>query len=147
MSEADLTGYVDQNLEPKPSKRLREAVADAFTFIRSQELNQAIATVTLEQLMGDQIDRNGESERSNASQYDPYSYSPEAFEKASSKTLVRANFLGGTDTKRPTKLDRVLAITNALGKVVDEIKSQQPLDVAKPEEYTDVADVAVPEEG
>jgi len=145
MSNADLTVQVDENLEPKASKRLHEAVADAFTFIRSQELNKAIATVTLEQLMGDQINRNGESERSNASQYDPYSYSPEAFEKASAKRVTRANFLGGTDTNRPTKLDRVLAITNALSKVIDEIKAQQPLDVANPEDYTDVADVAAPE--
>lgn len=146
MSEESLTAYVDQNLESKPSKRLREAVADAFAFIRSQELNQAIATVTLEQLMGDQINRNGESERSNASKYDPYSYDPKTQESASKEKVVRANFLGGVDTNRPTKLDRVLAITNALEKIVDEIKAMQPLDVAKPEEYTDVADVAVPEE-
>lgn len=146
MSEESLTAYVDQNLEPKPSKRLREAIADAFTFIRSQELNQAIATVTLEQLMGDQINRNGESERSNAAKYDPYSYDPKARESASKEKVKRANFLGGADTNRPTKLDRVLAITNALEKVIDEIKTQQPLDVAKPEEYTDVADVAAPEE-
>ena len=146
MSSESLTGAIDQNLKPTSSKRLREAVADAFAFIRSQELNQAMATVTLEQLMGDQINRNGESERSNASKYDPYSYSPEASEKASSEKVTRANFLGGTDTNRPTKLDRVLAITNSLGKVIDEIKAQQPLDVATPEEYTDVADVAAPEE-
>lgn len=141
-----LTSYVDQNLEPKPGKRLREAVADAFTFIRSQELNQAIATVTLEQLMGDQINRNGESERSNASKYDPYSYDPKARESASKSKVPRANILGASDTNRPTKLDRVLAITNVLEKIIDEIKAQQPLDVAKPEEYTDVADVAAPEE-
>jgi hypothetical protein len=146
MSEESLTVYADQNMEAKPSRRLREAVADAFTFIRSQELNQAIATVTLEQLMGDQISRNGESERSNASKYDPYSYDPESFEKASAKKVVRANFLSGADTNRPTKLDRVLAITTSLSKVIDEIKSQQPLDVAKPEEYTDVADVSAPEQ-
>ena len=145
MSDESLSTSIDENMASKPGKRLREAVADAYAFIRSQELNQAIATVTLEQLMGDQINRNGESERSNASKYDPYSYSPEAYEKASASKVARANFLGGSDTNRPTKLDRVLAITNALGKVIDEIKSKQPLDVAKPEEYTDVADVAVPE--
>lgn len=146
MSDDSLTLYADQNLEPTPSKRLRDAVADAFTFIRSQELNQAIATVTIEQLMGDQIDRNGESERSNASQYDPYSYEPKAKEKASSEKVVRANFLGGSDTNRPTKLDRLLAIINVLSGVIDDIKAGKPLDVANAEDYTDVADRATPEE-
>ena len=146
MSDDSLTTYVEQNQEPKPSRRLREAVADAYVFIRSQELNQAIATVTLEQLMGDQINRNGESERSNAAKYDPYSYDPSTTESGSKSKVTRANFLGGVDTNRPTKLDRVLAITNALEKVVEDIKKQEPLDVANGEEYTDVADVAAPEE-
>jgi len=146
MSDDDLTGYVDQNLEPSSGKKLREAVADAFSFIRSAELNQAMATVTLEQLMGDQINRNGESDRSNAAQYDPYSYNPKAVEDSGKKRVERANFLGGTDTNRPTKLDRVLAIINALSGVIDEIKKQEPIAVASPQEYTDVADVAAPEE-
>jgi len=142
MSDDDLTGYVDSNLAPSTGKRLRDAVADAFTFIRSAELNQAIATVTLEQLMGDQIIRNGESSRSNSAQYDPYSYSAKAVEDASKAEQPRANFLGGSDTGRPTKLDRVLAITNSLKAVIKEVKEQQPVDVATTEEYTDVADVA-----
>ena len=145
MSDDDLTSFVEENLEPSSGKRLRDAIADAFTFIRSAELNQAIATVTIEQLMGDQIARNGETERSNAAQFDPYTYSPKAKEDAAKKDLPRANFLGGSDTDRPTKLDRVLAVTNALKDVIKEVKEQQPVDVASPEEYTDIADVAVPE--
>jgi hypothetical protein len=144
MSDDDLQVFVDENLAPSSGKRLRDAVADAFTFIRSQELNQAIATVTIEQLMGDQIARNGESERSNAAQYDPYSYNPKAKEDAANQEVLRANFLGGSDTDRPTKLDRVLAITNSLKDVIKEIKEQEPVDVASPEEYTDMADVSAP---
>lgn len=132
--------------EPSASKKLREAVADAFSFIRSAELNQAMATVSLEQLMGDQITRNGESERSNAAQYDPYSYNPKAVEDAGKEKVERANFLGGTDTNRPTKMDRLLAVANVLSAVIEEIKTQEPIAVASPEEYTDVADVAAPEE-
>jgi hypothetical protein len=142
MSADDLSSHVDANLEPSSGKRLREAVSDAFTFIRSAELNQALATVTLEQLMGDQIARNGETERSNASQYDPYTYKPTTREDAATADIPRANFLGGSDTGRPTKLDRILAITNALSGVIAEIKEQQPVDVASPEEYADIADVA-----
>lgn len=144
MSVDDFTSYVDNNLEASSGKRLREAVADAFAFIRSMELNQAIATVTLEQLMGDQINRNGESSRSNAAQYDPYSYDPKAVEDAG-KEIVRANFLGGSDMNRPTKLDRVLAISNSLESIIDEIKKQKPIEVASAEEYTDIADVSEPE--
>jgi hypothetical protein len=144
MSEKDLTISVAENLKPSTSKKLREAVADAFVFIRSAEANQAIATVSLEQLMGDQIIRNGESERSNASQYDPYSFNPKKKESASSKAQPRANFLSATDTNMATKLDRLLAITNNIEKIVSEIKRMQPVDVASAEEYTDVADVAAP---
>lgn len=146
MSDDSLTAFVEENLEPSTSKRLRDAVADAFTFIRSAEANSAFATVTLEQLMGDQIQRNGESERSNAAQYDPYSYNPKAVEEAGKSLVERANFLGGSDTNRPTKLDRLLAIMNEIDSIVDEVKSQDPVAVAAPEEYTDVADVAAPED-
>jgi len=146
MSEDSLAAFVDANLDPSTGKRLRDAIADAFSFIRSAEANSAFATVTIEQLMGDQIQRNGESERSNAAQYDPYSYNPDAIEEAGKSEVARANFLGGSDTNRPTKLDRLLAIVNELDQVVEEVKDQEPIEVASPEEYTDVADVAAPEE-
>lgn len=146
MSSDDLTGIVQENLEPSAGKRLRAAVADAFTFIRSAEVNAAIATVTLEQLMGDQILRNGESERSNAAKYDPYSYNPEDDEAAGDEPLKRATLPSGVDTERPTKFDRVLAIVNSLSDVISEIKELEPIAVHAPEDYTDVADVAAPEE-
>lgn len=138
-------GQEGEESNSSPSRKLREVVAEAFTFVRSMEANQAFATVTLEQLMGDQIARNGESDQSNAAQFDPYSYDPQQQEEDSSEA-ERANFLGGSDTNRPTKLDRILAITNSISGVVEEIKSLEPIEVADAEEYTDIADVAAPEE-
>jgi hypothetical protein len=121
-------------------QRLRAVISDAFAFIRSMEANQAFATVTLEQLINDQIARNGDSDRSNAAQYDPYSYSAEKLEPASVEPAERANFLGASDTSRPTKLDRVLALVNSISDIVDQIKSKTPVDVATPEDYTDSAE-------
>lgn len=146
MSSDDLTGIVQENLEPSAGKRLRAAVNDAFAFIRSAEVNAAIASVTLEQLMGDQILRNGESERSNAAKYDPYSYNPGEDEAAGDEPLKRATLPSGVDTERPTKYDRVLAIVNVLSDVIAEIKKLEPVAVYEAEEYVDVADVAAPVE-
>lgn len=146
MSDDDLTGFVEENLEPSAGKRLRAAVSDAFAFIRSAEVNAAIGSVTLEQLMGDQIERNGESKRSNAAKFDPFSYTPEDDEAAGDEPLKRATLPSGVDTQRPTKLDRVLAIVNNLSDVIEEIKGLEPVEVAELEEYTDIAEVAAPEE-
>ena len=144
MSDAR-TQVVDANVEPSPSRKLREVVGDAFSFIRGMEANSALATVTLDQLMVDQINRNGETSRSNAQQYDPYQYKPEQNAPATEVPIERANFLGGADTTRPTKLDRVLSVVNSIVDVVKEIKLKQTVDVAKPSEYTDASTVSAPE--
>jgi len=141
----DLTQTIDANVAPSPSRKLKEVVGDAFTFIRSMEANAALATVTFDQLVADQISRNGETTGSNAKQYDPYSYNPEKSTPAGEAPNKPANFLGGSDTNQPTKLDRVLAITNSIVQIVQEIKTKQTVDVAKPSEYTDAAVLAVPE--
>ncbi len=131
-----ITFYVEEKLSsPKASRRIRNIIADAFAFVRSAEVNKAIGTVTLEQLMNDHIARNGDTDRSNARQFDPYSYDATTDYPASEDPLQRANFLSGTDTQRPTKLDRILAIKNELEGVIEEVKAMEPLDVAEAEEY------------
>ena len=137
----------DEGAETTPGRRLRAAISDAFAFIRSAEANQAFATVTLEELMNDQINRNGDSDRSNAAQYDPYSYDPEKVEPSSAEPAERANFLGGADTGRPTKLDRVLALVNSIEDIVKQIKDKEPVDVADPEEYTGKLETAIADPG
>ena len=134
----------DANQVPSASRRLREAVSDAFTFLRSYEANQAFATVTLENLIVDQIARNGDTARSNAAQYDPYSYNPAVEEPTSGLPAERANYLGGSDTKRPTKLDRVLALMSNIQAIVTEIQATPPVDVADPEEYSAQIEVSTP---
>jgi chemotaxis response regulator CheB len=127
-------------------KNIREILADAFTFVKSMESNQALAAVTIEELMGDQIKRNGESAKANTSQYNPYEYDPTKAQPASQIPTEVANFLGGSDTGGPTKLDRVLAIKNILTALVTEIKKTEPLEVAGAQEYADQVLDQLPEE-
>jgi len=139
-------GQVEENLEPKVSRKFREVLSDTYAFIRSAEANQAFATVSLDQLIGDQILRNGETSRSNATQYNPYSYTPDKNLPAGIEPSKRANFLGAADTgTKVTKLDRILALTNELSQVITEIKAMDTVEVAKPEEYTDAAEISLPE--
>ncbi len=135
---------IEKNLEPTTSRRIREILSDAYAFIRSAESNAALATVTLEELMNDQINRNGESSKSNATQYNPYSFEADKDLPAGLEPTERANFLSGSDTQRPTKLDQILAIQNELSGVIDEVKAMEPVDVASPEEHTSSDEIAVP---
>ena len=147
MSDDDLEVYVgagEEVFKTEPAKRLASVVADAYAFIRSEEMNAAIATVTIEQLMLDQIARNGDSERSNKAQYDPYSHDPSKEEPASEEPTKRANFPSGSDTGRPTKLDRVLAIVNNIGDVVSQIKQLEVDEVVKAETWSEDASIAAP---
>lgn len=113
-------------MSSKIQRRLRRALSDMYAFVRSQEANRAVQAVTFPQLIQEQISRNGDSERSNAAQYDPYSFDPAKYalgaEPAGRVPLVRANFLSGTDTGNPTKLDRVLALKNGVDALVAAVK-------------------------
>ena len=135
---------IDISLTPSTERRLREALSDAYAFVRSVESNRAFATVTLEQLINDQIRRNGDTKTSNASQYNPYSLDQDA--PASEEPATRANFLGAADTGRPTKLDFVLALKEEIGNVVESVKNTEVVDVAEAEEYTDAVEVGFSEE-
>jgi polyhydroxyalkanoate synthesis regulator protein len=138
---------IEEGAEETTSRQIREVIADAYAFIQGAEANKAIATVTLEDLMEDQIKRNGESAKSNASQYNPYSYDS-ADEPAGEEPETRANFAGGADVSvvtvdgeevqsRPTKLDRVLAIQAELSSVIELVKTAEPTQVVDAKTYVD----------
>lgn len=146
MSINQIIEEVEDNLDPKVSRRFREVLSDAYAFVRSAEANAALATVTLEELMGDQIKRNGEEALSNAAQYNPYSYEPESTEGAGTEPEARANFLGGTDTGQPTKMDRIVALQNELSAVIAEVKAMKPIEVADAEEYASSSEGSAPDE-
>jgi len=136
---------IEENTEPKTARRLREVVNDAFAFIRSAEANQALATVSLDELLDEQIRRDGESQPSNGNQFNPYGYDPTEPQPATEEPAERANFLGAADGNRPSRLDRITAIQNELTAVIDEIKNMDPVDVADPQEYADAAEVGLVE--
>jgi len=128
---------IDASVAQKPSRRFRAIIADAFAFIRGVESNRGLSATTLEELITDQIKRNGESNRNNAAQYNPYSYTPGQERPASEDTVTRVNFLGGSDTGGPTKLDKLTTLKNELDAAVDELLKLEPLDVADKQEYND----------
>ena len=105
----------------RTQRQILSALGDMYTFVQSSEVNRSVAAVTFEQLLKEQINRNGDSERSNGSTYDPYSFDPDNTEPATQQPINRANFLSGSDTNQPTKLDRVLAIQNNVQSLVDAI--------------------------
>lgn len=115
-------------------------LGDLYAFIRGNEANQAIATVTHEQLIEEQIRRNGESTESSNSQNNPYSFDPSQTTPASagsvgtgqSPVLARANFLGGSDVNLPTKVDQILAMKNEVVAMVKELKKIAPLEASTP---------------
>jgi len=111
-----------------PTQRIIAVIGDAFAFVRSREANKALATVTLEELIEDQIKRNGESNTSRANAFTPYSYTPSKDQPAGTEA-PRANFASGVDASftagevsQPTKLDFILAVQNELTAVIKEIK-------------------------
>lgn len=114
---------------PPIQRRTIQVLADAFTAVRSAAANQAISAVTLDQLINDQILINGESTDSNNSRFDPYSFDPNNIEPAGDAAITPALFAGGTDTTRPTKSARLLAIKNNLKAVVEELKKVPPQDL------------------
>jgi hypothetical protein len=120
-------------------RKIRQTLSDLFTFVRSQEVNRAIAAVTQEQLIEEQILRNGESSLSSRSQFNPYSYNPDEAQPASEQSLKRANFAGGSDVNLPTKMDRLVALKNELDDLVEEIKNIPPSEISAPD-ITDSSD-------
>jgi hypothetical protein len=133
---ADISFRVSQENVPSPAKLFREVLADAFTFVRSAEANQALAAVTLDDLIEEHIGRNGESADSNAHKYNPYSYDPAASPPAGTKPPPRVA-VSGTTATAPTRLDRITAIHNELQVVIADIRARPPVEVADAAEYTD----------
>lgn len=114
----------------KQLRAMRLLIADAFSFVRSQEINQALASVTLDQLMSEQIARNGESSDSERSVYNPYAYDTKADSETPASTgssLVSPSFVTGVSAQAtedgkvitPSKLARLEAIKATLNEAIN----------------------------
>jgi hypothetical protein len=137
---AEIDDDLAQNEKNQKMRRVLEVISDAFAFVRSAESNAALATVTLEQLINDQILRNGETAKSKANQFTPYNYDDK--ETPAGEAAVLVNTAGGSDTTRPTKIDFILAVQNELSAVIEEIKAN-PSTV---EDYTEALEHGYAEE-
>ena len=140
---------VQEKEKSKVAHKFVEIIGDAFAFVRSAEANAALATVTLEALIHDQIIRNGESDTSKSNEFTPYSHDPDK-QKPAGTEAPRANFASGVDVSvddsdksvRPTKLDFIRAVQNEMTAVIKEIKASPPSDA----EYTESVEKGFAEE-
>jgi hypothetical protein len=139
MGSPSLTIYFDAppvTQSASPVYQLEKALGDAFTFIRSCEVNQAFAAVTMAQLINDQIARNGSSQEAKQSTYNPYSYDPTKTAPASQGSAQTPNnTVSGADTNQPTKLDRIVALVNNIQNIVQAIQKLPLVEVADPTDY------------
>jgi len=122
----------------KKANKFRNVLADAFSFIRSVEVNRALSVVKLEDMMNEQISRNGESSKSASKKYDPYTFRTSE-DLASDNVQPVAiegepgNFITGTEGLNPTKMDRLTALKNAINTAIDSIKAVDPKDLTDAE--------------
>lgn len=125
--------------DSKPFWEVRALLADSFRFVQSAEANRALASVTLDDLIVDQIARNGDSDSANSSQYSPYAIT-ESEETPATEDLPRVDYIIGVAGDSATKMDRLMAIKNSLSAMVEELKKIPPNEVASEEDYTDAAE-------
>jgi len=132
----DLTTVIQENLKPNASRKVRAVISDAYAYIRSGAVNKALATVTFETLMGEQILRNGDSDKASSSEYNPYAYDPAKPLPEGVEPGKRSNYAGGSDTTRPTKIEMILALKNEIDGVVGQVKKTEMIEVADASEYS-----------
>ena len=107
-------------------RRFMRVISDTYAFVQSQEANKAISSVTLEQLVSEQIKRNGDPVDSRVNTYTPYSFDPAESGAASELGLQRANFIGGADINQGTRFDRLVQLRRELDSTIDQIQKIDP---------------------
>ena len=132
----------------KAVARLRLVLNDAFAFVRGAELNKEFSSVTIEDLMSEQISRNGESSKSKTGEYDPYSTEVAPPPASEDTPEVQAeedpgNYITGTEALNPTKVDRLMALKNEIADTVEAVKVYDPTEIADAEDYADAESVTV----
>jgi histidinol dehydrogenase len=121
------------------TRRIFQGLSDLFVFVRSQEANKAIAAVTAEDLIQEQVKRNGDTALSNTTKYNPYAFDFSKPPPQSQQPLDRANFLSGSDINLPTKMDRLVAIENEMDKLIQDVKNIPPDALRDFQEESDMA--------
>lgn len=136
-------------------QQLQLVLADAQTFVVSQQVNRAFATLTPEHLIQEAIARNGTSGLADQTKFDPYSVDFFQGEPASGappaslRPVSNGNFVSGTDVRLPTKIDSIRAIAAQLDSVIEAVKASELNELSdEVEELSDDRDsIYVGEEG
>jgi hypothetical protein len=144
MTQEYLSGSTPSDLvnakPPEIERRVQAVLADTYTFVRSMEVNKGVSEITVEQLISDQIKRNGDIDAANKSQYNPYEYDPSKKQPSGLTPEEPANYLGGSDIRRPSKLARLLAMKNTLQKTIESLKKIEPMALADQKEMSDASE-------
>jgi len=119
--------------EKAENKRLRAILNDAFAFVRAYEATANLAQVSLEDLMAEQLARNGSSEASDKAKYNPYAIPVVEEDGSSSESTPEVSdyqttgvFVSGTEMTNPTKMDRLLALKNEIEAATESAKKFIP---------------------
>lgn len=123
-------------------RRIRLILSDTFSFVRGMEANKGIAAVSMNQLIREQILRNGTTLDAASSQYDPYLIDFAKVSEASKLAVDPINPVSGSDMNQPTKCDRIRAIQTQLETTIEEVKRTDPAEF-RPEPSTDEEDYAI----
>lgn len=116
--------------EKAENKRLRSILNDA---VRSYEATANLAKATLEDLMAEQVARNGSSKASDKEKYNPYAVPTVEEDGSNSESTPEVPdypttgvFVSGTPASNPTKMDRLLAMKNEVDAAVESAKKFVP---------------------
>lgn len=112
-------------------RRIRETIGSVYAFVRSREANRALASVTFEQLIAEQIARNGETESLNKNATSD-SATPEGTQPATQTPINTTNFVSGTDINIPSKIEQLDALQSELEGLVEVIKQLDPDELRDP---------------
>ncbi len=103
---------------------IRRQLSDVVTVVRSIEINRAFSNVSLVELISEQVARNGEttSASQNATSGEPTAQS----QVASARPINATNFLSGSDTSLPTRIERLVQLQTGLSDLITSIKAIEP---------------------
>jgi hypothetical protein len=115
-------------------RRFRLLINDAFALVRSLEIRRALEAAGWEELIQEQITRNGDTQRSRDALYNPYAFNPDeqapiggaAPPVEEQGAQGHGNYLSGTAINNPTKMDRLVALEAEISEAVDDIKNTPP---------------------
>lgn len=122
-------------MSEETQKRIRATIGSVYAFVQSREVNRALSSVSIEQLMVEQILRNGSTD--NAKKYETSSSATTDENNRTPATQVpinTSNFVSGTDAYSASKIEQLNSLQSELNGLIDVIKNIDPIQILDPRE-------------